>query len=152
MTIADKIKNSIQAVHGNTFEVYYHDEPTLNLEADKMDLPCAVVQLITQGVLMFANGQIKESVTAAVFFVDISHFDFDSYENEEIIDQCKRRALQWVNALPMDEWISLSAVERTQRVYEQYDAILTGYGMLCRLTELEGVSDCPTDDENEEEI
>lgn len=149
MTIIDKIISSIQSVHGENFPVYYHDEPTLNVIAETMSFPCAIVQLLTTGNAQIANGQIRESVSAAVFFVEPSEFDFDAVENEEIIDRCKRRAFRWLLALPMDEWISLDAIERTSRAYERFDAILTGFGVLARLSELEGVSDC---DEQTNEI
>lgn len=151
MTIIEKIRNSIQAVHGDDFGVYYHDEVTLDVMAEKMTFPCAIVQLLTHGNVVLVNGQVREVVSAAIFFVDKSEFDFDADDNEEIIDECKRRAFAWLLALPMDEWLSLENVERTQRAYERFDAILTGFGMLCRLVELEGVTDCeqPGDDENE---
>lgn len=150
MTIIDKIISSIQSVHGDNFPVYYHDEPTLNVIAETMSFPCAIVQLLTTGNAKIDNGQIRESVSAAVFFVEPSEFDFDAVENEEIIDRCKRRAFRWLLALPMDEWISLDAIERTSRAYERFDAILTGFGVLARLSELEGVSDCDTDEQTNE--
>ena len=147
MTIIDKIISSIQSVHGDNFPVYYHDEPTLNVIAETMSFPCAIVQLLTTGNAKIDNGQIRESVSAAVFFVEPSEFDFDAVENEEIIDRCKRRAFRWLLTLPMDEWISLDAIERTSRAYERFDAILTGFCVLARLSELEGVSDCDTDEQ-----
>ena len=91
MTIIEKIRASIQAVHGSDFQVYYHDDQTLNIIADTMELPSAIVTLITQGTIDEQSGQYREVVSAAVFFVDRSEFDFDADENEQIIDQCKRR-------------------------------------------------------------
>lgn len=143
MTIIDKIRTSIQRVHGDAFEVYYHDEETLNVIADTMKFPCAMVQLLTQGAIDEQSGQYREVVSAAVFFVELSSFDFDADENEIIIDRCKHRALKWVAALPLDNELYFVQVERTSRVYERFDAILTGYGLLIRLGEIEGVSDCP---------
>ena len=103
MTIIEKIRASIQAVHGSDFKVYYHDDVTLNELADTMELPSAIVTLITQGTIDEQSGQYREVVSAAVFFVDKSEFDFDADENEKIIDQCKRRCLRWLAALPMDD-------------------------------------------------
>ena len=143
MTIIEKIRNSIQSVHGTSFPVYYHDEPTLNLLADTMTFPCAIVQLITDGAVEHVSGQIREVVTAAVFFVRPSQFDFDADANEAIINDCKKKAFAWLLALPLDQYLTLVGVDRTSRAYERFDAILTGYGMLCRLTENEGVTDCP---------
>lgn len=147
MTIIEKIRASIQAVHGSDFQVYYHDDQTLNIIADTMELPSAIVTLITQGTIDEQSGQYREVVSAAVFFVDKSEFDFDADANERIIDQCKRRALRWLASLPMDANLDLVRWERTSRVYERFDAILTGFAVLVDLRERDGVTDC--DNENE---
>lgn len=154
MTIIEKIRASIQRVHGEGFAVYYHDDPTMNLIADTMTLPAAIVQLITQGELDQQSGLWREVVSAVVFFVDRSEFDFDADDNERIIDQCKRRALRWLASLPLDESLELVRWTRTSRVYERFDAILTGFAVMVDLKELEGVSDCvepePCDDFNDD--
>jgi hypothetical protein len=150
MTIIEKIRASIQSVHGGDFQVYYNDDPTMNLIADNMDLPAAIVQLITQGTIDQQSGQWREVVSAAVFFVDKSDFDFDADENEKIIDRCKRRCLRWLAALPLDEHLDLVRWERTSRVYERFDAILTGFAVMVMLRERESVTDCEeTEQENE---
>lgn len=143
MTIIDKIIASIQAVHGSSFPVYYHDELTLNVMADRMTFPCAYVQLITQGNVVNQSGQLREAVTAAVFFVNLSEFDFDAIANEVIIDECKQRAFQWLDAMPLDEWLTLEGVETTSRVYQQFDAIVTGFAARVRLSEIVGWTNCP---------
>lgn len=147
MTIIEKIRASIQSVHGSNFQVYYHDDPTMNLIADNMDLPAAIVQLITQGTIDQQSGQWREVVSAAVFFVDKSDFDFDADENEKIIDRCKRRCLRWLAALPLDPDLDLVRWERTSRVYERFDAILTGFAVMVDLREREGVTDCENGEE-----
>ena len=147
MTIIEKIRASIQSVHGSDFQVYYHDDPTMNLIADNMDLPAAIVQLITQGMIDQQSGQWREVVSAVVFFVDKSDFDFDADENEQIIDRCKRRCLRWLAALPLDPDLDLVRWERTSRVYERFDAILTGFAVMVDLREREGVTDCDNGEE-----
>lgn len=147
MTIIEKIRKSIQSVHGVDFQVYYHDDPTMNLIADNMDLPAAIVQLITQGTIDQQSGQYREVVSAAVFFVDKSEFDFDADDNEQVIDQCKRRCLRWLAALPLDTDLDLVRWERTSRVYERFDAILTGFAVMVDLREREGVTDCEIENE-----
>lgn len=155
MTIVEKIRASIQAVHGDNFPVYYHDEPTLDIKADEMDFPCAFMQLLTRGNADNTSGQVREVVTAAVFFVEPqTDFDFDADENEKIIDRCKKRAFKWYAANPMDEYVTIQTVEETSRAYQRFDAILTGYGLLARIEEIEGVTNCEEpepDEENENE-
>lgn len=143
MTIVDKIINSIQAELGADFPVYYHDDATLNLMTREMEFPCALVMLLTQGRPIREGLQIKERVTAAVFFVEKSQFDFDAVQNEAIIDRCKKRAFQWLGALGADPWLTLAAENSSSRTYNRYDDILTGYGVNVDLVEVEGFTGCP---------
>lgn len=143
MTIVDKITNSIKAVHGDGFPVYYHDEPTLNLKTLQMQFPCALLQLLTTGRAVREGGMVKERVSAAVFFVEPSKFDFDAVDNEEIIDRCKKRAFAWLASLTSSTDVELLDVTRTSRVYDRYDDILTGFGVLAELQELQGWTPCP---------
>lgn len=143
MTIVDKITNSIKAVHGEGFPVYYHDEPTLNFMTSQMQFPCALFQLLTTGRAVREGGMVKERVPAAVFFVEPSQFDFDAVDNELIIDRCKQRAFAWLASLPSSSDVELLDVTRTSRVYDRYDDILTGFGVLAELQELQGWTPCP---------
>lgn len=145
MTIVDKIRASIQRVHGTGFPVKYHDQLDLNVLADGTTYPAAFVTLITRGTLVNAGGQLKEEVTAVVYFVEpMASYDFDADANEIILERCKRRALRWLLGLSLDPYVELRGVDYTQRAYEEYDAILTGYGVVVRLRELQGMTDCPT--------
>ena len=139
MTIVDKITNSIKAAIGEDFPVYYHDVQTLNEMVSRMEFPCAMFQLLTTGNTVNEAGQLKERVSATVFFVEPSQFDFNAVPNEEIIDRCKGRAFAWLGSLNADEWLTLSSLNRTSRVYDDTDDILTGFGVFADLEELTGV-------------
>lgn len=153
MTIVDKIKATIQAAveadYGQTdingdpvmesIDVWYHDEPTLNVLTSRMRFPCVMFQLLTNGRVVQEGGQVKEAVTAAVFFVDKTEFDFDGEDNEVIIDQCKARAFTWLSWLSSSELVGIEAVNRTTRVYDRYDDILTGFGVSVDLKEINGL-------------
>lgn len=155
MTIVDKILNSIHAVldwdevvtdeNGvqttvhNTFPVYYHDHPTLNLMTDSMQFPCALVVLLITGRPVQEAGQLKEQVSAAVFFVEPQDcMDFDAVDNEAVIDRCKDKAFQWLMSLNTGD-VELVSYTRSERIYGQYDDILTGYGVLAELKETIGI-------------
>lgn len=145
MTIVEKIKNSIAAAMGNGWKTYYHDDATLNVMTSKMEFPCAVLRLLTTGRMDLSG---RERVTAAVFFIEPSQFDFDADKNEEIIDRCKARARKWLAGINADPYIRLTDLTRTQRIYDTYDDIVTGFGVMIDLEELavpcEGVP-CPSD-------
>ena len=159
MTIIDKIINSIQAVldwdetvtdeNGvqttvhHTFPVYYHDDPTLNLMTQTMEFPCALLILLTRGRVPNIGGQLKEQVSAAVFFVEAKEgIDFDAVQNEQTIDRCKQRALAWLMSLPSSSDIELVGEAQSARIYDKYDDILTGYGVQADLREMVGFT-CP---------
>ena len=138
MTIVDKIIGSIKAALGDDFPVYYHDEATLNLKTQTMQFPCALFYLLTVGTAEAEGGQMKERVTAAVFFVEPSQYDFNAVENETIIDRCKGRCFAWLLSLNGSEEIGLHLINRTNRVYDKFDDILTGFGVSVDLKELKG--------------
>ena len=136
MTIVGKIKQSVTDATG--LKVYYHDEPTLNLLTSSMDFPCCLFQMLSQGAVVNEGEQMKERVTAALFFVDRSDFDFDAESNEEIIDACKGRAFAWLASLNVGGLLTLTANNGTRRIYDRYDDILTGFGLSVDLTEQVG--------------
>lgn len=138
MTIVEKIIASIKGALGDGFPVYYHDEPTLNVMTSTMEFPCALFQLLTNGRVVHEAGQAKEAVTAAVFFVERSEFDFDAVQNEQVIDRCKKRAFAWLGSVNGGGLVDVLAVNRTTRVYDRYDDILTGFGVSVDLKEQVG--------------
>lgn len=142
MNIAESIMNSIHRAldpEGGEFPVYYHDDATLNVKTSRMEFPCAMVRLLTTGRMTMEAGQAKETVTAAVFFVDKSRFDFEAVENEYIIGDCKERASCWLLSLSADPDLTPVSEVRTSRVYDQFDDILTGYAVTLDLKEIYGV-------------
>lgn len=144
MTIVDKIINSIKAVHGDDFPVYYHDDPTLNLMTSQMEFPCALVMLLTRGSVPNIGGQLKEQVSAAVFFVELQDgIDFDAVKNERIVDRCKHRAFAWLQSLTSSYDLEMVNEAQSTRVYDRYDDILTGYGVQAELREIMGFTGCP---------
>lgn len=138
MTIVDKIIASIKGALGDGFPVYYHDEPTLNVMTSTMEFPCALFQLLVNGRVVREAGQAKEAVTAAVFFVERSEFDFDAVQNEQVIDRCKKRAFAWLGSVNGGGLVDVLAVNRTTRVYDRYDDILTGFGVSVDIKEQVG--------------
>lgn len=138
MTIVDKIICSIKAALGDDFAVYYHDEEELNLMTQTMQFPCALFYLLTNGKADAEAGQMKERVTAAVFFVEPSQYDFNAVENEIIIDRCGSRCFAWLLSMNGSADIEVYSINRTERVYDRFDDILTGFGVSVDLKELQG--------------
>lgn len=139
MTIVDKIKKSVKDVLGEDHPVYYNDDPGANLETGRMTFPCCVIRMLTTGTADKAAGQVRETVSAALFFLRLMKgMDFSPERNEHIIDRCKKDAFAWYGSLNLNHDLELVALSRTSRVYEEYDDIVTGFGMLCDLRERTG--------------
>lgn len=140
MTIVEKI---IQAVNdGGGVPCYYQSAEQLNRIADNMDYPCAYFFLLQQQGLNIDGGRIRERLQVAIFFVEPTEFDFDSIENEQIIERCKERAFKFIKHLMNSADFKLVSNNGTQRVYDEFDAILTGFAVNLTIEELVGLSVC----------
>lgn len=138
MNIVSKIKQTVLGALGESYPFYYMSEDQTNLETGRMDFPCCVLRLITTGNTVSEAMQIKERVSAALFFLNLAEFDFDGEENEALIDARKEDAFTWLKSLGSDNTIQLEGEATTSRIYKEYDDIVTGYGLLVELRELSG--------------
>lgn len=140
MTIVEKIKQSVEAATG--VQLFYQSAEQLNRQLDNVQLPCAYLFLLENQSLNVDGGHLRERLNIAVFFVDKTEFDFESFENERIIDTCKQRAYTWLQSLTNDAYIRLLNVIGTQRVYDVMDVILTGFAVQVTIEEMQGVWPC----------
>lgn len=136
MTIIDKIKESISVA--TDLPVYYQSAEQLNRIADNATYPCAYFFLLTTQGISTDSMSLRERVNIAVFFVDLTEFDFDAMQNEAIIDECKQKAMRWVSMLSRDPYLRLTDLGASERIYDNFDAQLTGYAVNVTLEELEG--------------
>jgi hypothetical protein len=135
-TIVNKIKNSVESITG--LPCYYDDSGRLNVKLDYLEYPLAFFTLINDGSLNIMNANYREVVDVAIFFIKPTTFDFESIENEAIIEECKGYALKWLNGLRLQGELMPEFVLNTTRVYNYGDTILTGYAINIRLQELIG--------------
>lgn len=155
MNIIEKLKASIEASTGEVF--HYGGTQAINRVLEGAALPCSVAYLIEQGQVTDVNGFIHEKLSLAVFFINKTEFDPDSIENEDIIDTEKKKAFGWIARLRRNSDLRLDSVNGSQRVYDTFDSIVTGYAVNVTITEEAGVSECnapspaPQPDEDEEE-
>lgn len=133
------LKDSVEAI-GIPF--YYGMAEELNKLLDNADYPCALAVAVNQGNVVQENGQFKECITFVLSFADLTEFDFDSLENEDIITECKERAFKWLSSMQSNGDIRVASINGTTRDYIAYDAIITGYGLNVTLDEVRGVGRC----------
>lgn len=145
MSIIDKLKLNVESITGMQF--LYGASGDINRALDTAPLPCVFCYLITTSAVDDVNGQLHDRISMAVFFVNKTTFDFESVENEQIIDEMKRRAFAWYAASRNDSYLRFGTIERAQRVYDEIaDAIVTGYALQVSISEEEGVGTCNAPD------
>jgi len=140
MTIIDKLKQSIETATGLTF--YYHAVGTLNEEMDNASFPCVYAFPAESSAVEDKLGVFHERLNLAVFFCNVTDYDFNALENEEIIDGCKKSAFKWLTALRTDKNFTTFNVNNAERVYDQFDVIVTGYGVDITIEEADGIGAC----------
>ena len=136
MSIVNKIKSSVQSITG--LPCYYDDSGRLNMRLDYLEYPLAFFTLINNGNLNTTNAHYRERVDVAMFFIKPTTYDFESLENEAIIEECKGYALKWLQGLRLQRDLIPLYVLNTTRVYNYADTILTGYAINIRLEETLG--------------
>ena len=137
-----------QAVYNSTgLDMLYYTGGDLNVMLDTQPLPCAFAYLIESGTVADVNGNYHERIRLGVFFVDKGDLDMSSYANEQTIQQCKTRAYKFLHSLRLNDVVRVVGEIQSNRVYEQFDAHLTGFAVNVTLEELYGVGACGLDDE-----
>lgn len=141
-TIIDKLEANITAATGLPF--VYGAQGDINRALDNAPLPCAFAYLIGTSALNDTNGICREVLTLAVFFIDKTDVDFESKENERVIDRMKEKALKWWTANRVsDGALQMVSQNSALRVYDEIaDACVTGYGLNVTIKEVAGVSPC----------
>lgn len=149
-TIVDKLARTIErkelgkaGLHKLPF--IYADLDTQNIVIDGIEPPFAACAPLSFGVVNDEHGRYHEQATFEVFFGDLmaqSLADYDARENERIIDECKQRALVWLASLNTNTELTLVSINSAQRVYMQFDALVTGYMLSVTLQESEGYGRC----------
>lgn len=140
MSIINAVK---EAVYNSTeLNLLYYTSGDLNAMVDYEAMPCAFAYLIESGTVADVNGNFHERVRLGIFFVDLGDEDMSSFSNEEIIQQCKERAYRFLHSLRLNDKIRLVGDIQSQRVYEQFDAHLTGFAVNVTIEELYGVGAC----------
>lgn len=138
MTIIEKIQNSVKAATG--LVCYYQSVEQLDRIADNAEYPCAYLFLLQQQGLNIDGGNIRERLNISVFFVNPTEFDFNAVENERIIERCRRSAFKWLRYLMRNSDFRLISENGSERVYDEFDVILTGYAVNVTIEELKGVA------------
>jgi len=140
MSIISKIKSSVESATGYT--LHYYDENTINEVLTYNATPCAFMQLLKDTTLIVDASQNRERASVAVFFVNRTEFDFESMQNEAIIEAVKKKANTWLRSVMADGALKVIGDVKTARVYNEFDCILTGIAFNITLEEVYGFNAC----------
>ena len=83
----------------------------------------------------------KENGNVGLFFSKLSEPDFDSFENDNIQDECKQVAWSILKAIDTGNILTYSDV-RLQRFYDTFHANVTGVAVNAVFFEMSGLTDC----------
>ena len=135
MNIARKIITSVE--DATALHCYYGTMESINEQVSKGGLPCAFFSLLANSTIQEGVGTISETYTLTISFARLTEFDFDSVENEDIIDQCRRDAFNWLAYLRAGSADFVAGgITASGRMYEELDDIVTGYYLTLNLTTL----------------
>lgn len=135
MNIARKIIESV--ADATALKCYYGTRESINEQVSRGGLPCAFFALLAESNIQEGAGTIAETYTLTMSFARLTDFDFESVENEDIIEQCRLDAFNWlayIRAGMAD--FTAGEVVGSGRLYEQFDDIVTGYYLTIRITTL----------------
>ena len=143
MTIIDKIKQSVEVL-GLSFAYGSLDDLNDIISSHDFDggKLCYCTLISTGTAVLDTSGRWHDSVQIGLFVVDKTDFDPCSLENEQIIDDCKQAVFRWLISVNHSTDIKVQGIISSQRVYDQFDDIVTGYGVQITLQEKQGYGTC----------
>lgn len=116
---------------------YYGTRESINEQVSKGGLPCAFFALLAESNIQEGAGTIAETYTLTISFAKLTEFDFESVENEDIIEQCRRDAFNWLAYIRAGKAdFTAGEVVGSGRLHEEFDDIITGYYLTIRITTL----------------
>lgn len=140
MNIAKKIQTIFEASTG--LQLVYGTEEAINRAIGSAQLPCGLLKLMGTSNITTDGGMLTEEPRLSVAVVNLTQFDIDSFDNEDIIAGCKATLENFLLALMASRDLTLEAVTEVSRLYDHYDDIVTGIYATFRLREVVGVA-CP---------
>lgn len=142
MTIIDKLQKTIDKVG---CEFIYHAVGDMNTMLDDVQLKGKVVCIafpINNSTILNEMGVIRERVDIALSFVTEGLENFNSVDNEHLIDMCKQKAFEWLLKVKTEPSIIVENIGQAQRVYDRFDCSVTGYMLNLSITETDGIAAC----------
>ncbi len=139
-TVESKIRKIAKRFEGEEITYIFHNWTRVNIDIDFKKLPAIVYSLPASGTLDIDKGFIKDYPNAMLSFIDNTDFDFESQENDCIIENMKFLAMRFFKALNDSNMFEPVGGELRYRVlYDKLDANVTGISFEITLRERVGI-------------
>ena len=138
MSLIQKIKAEVEKAG---LQFYYDSGGGLNQmldEADFEDGKCVVFSFLLQSTRL-AEG--KESGNVGLFFSKLTNFDFESFENYDIQEECKVLAWNFIKKINSGNVLTVDEITLT-RFYDEFSVNVTGVAVNAVFSEMVGMVDC----------
>ena len=134
MTVQEKIKSIASRIEGTAY--LFMNWAQTNVALDTIDKPTIVYVLPPSGTL-------NVKYASQIAFLDKTDFDFDSTENDEVIERMKGLFYTFLREYNKGEYFEpIEGDIPYQVVYDKLDVNVTGIVVTLTLVELEGSEIC----------
>lgn len=153
-TVEGKVREIVLGM-GEDIEYRFHNWAQLNEEMDRITRPTVVYVLPPSGDFYIDSlrQEIRDYPEAQIGFLCSTEFDFESDENDAVIERMKRLCYKFIHHLNESGYfVPIEGKLPYQLVYDHLDENVTGVIITPKLEEEEGVSLCDDEDgENNED-
>ncbi|WP_290381185.1 hypothetical protein [uncultured Duncaniella sp.] len=145
-TVEGKVRDVVLKM-GENIEYRFMNWAQANVDFDKINKPTIVYILPPSGDFYIGRQEIKDYPEAQIAFVCSTEFDFESDENDALVEQMKRLCMRFINAINESGYfVQLEGKLPYQVLYDHLDENVTGVVITPILEEEEGVSICEDSD------
>ena len=139
MSLIKKIKSAVEAIG---LEFLYDRGEGLDKLIDDSDLSggkCVVYSFL------LANSTLKdgkESANFGIFFAKMTEFDFNAIENDDLQNECKVIAAEFIDNLQKGNELTISGEVSLQYFYDEFSVNVTGVAINATFDETSGINIC----------
>lgn len=145
ITVESKVRSIVDSLiaKGVRTKYLFANWAQANVEFSKVKEPTIVYVLPASGDLDISWKEIKDSPETQIAFIDRTQFDFNSTENDEIIERMKHLCYKFIKELNESGLFEIVEGRVHYRViYNYLDENVTGILINLTLKEIEGTSIC----------
>lgn len=137
MTIQEKIKTLAERIEGADY--LFANWTQSNVDFDNITQPTIIYVLPASGSMAVKYNAVNDTPTAQIAVLSPTELDFDSAENDDVVEVCKGIFLSLLKEINKGEYFEPveSATLPYQVVYDKLDVNTTGIIVTLSLKELQ---------------